>query len=169
VWETDDFELALPVRNTSATPQRLIEWSSSCNCLGVEPRSLGFGPHEAKTVTVKLDIASKLRMNPTAAQAVGVTLAGTLADGTTAKWQIRGVVKPLVKTYPDLSFRSLSELAQPYEAKQVDVEFTEPVSVESLETDSPLITPSTREITTPQQARWPIELMLTAKGWRRTG
>jgi hypothetical protein len=160
VWETDRFELVVPIRNNSAASVRLTEWRNSCNCLSVEPPSLEFGPDETKPVTVTIDLASKLRMNPTAAQVVAVPLSGTLGDGTTVSWRIRGVVKPLVKTYPDLSLPLLSELAQPYPGRHVDLEFIEPVLIESLDSDSPFVTASLRESAAATRTACPIELKL---------
>ena len=157
VWETDDFALVIPIHNRSNTPLRLTGWKSSCNCLGVEPGSLEFAPQATKTVTIKLDIASKVRLNPTSTQAVSVNFSGALSNGTTAEWRVLGAVKPLVKHYPDLLFPPASELIQPYGVRQVRLEFNEPVLVTTLESDSPLVIPVRREAELPQ-AVCPIEL-----------
>lgn len=142
VWETDEFRLVLPIHNNTPTRMRLTEWRSSCDCLGVEPSSLEFAPDGTRAVSVKLDLASKLRVRPTAAQTVAVNLIGSLSDGRSVTWQIHGVVKPLLKASPALSFAPLSELAQPYGLKPLALEFTEPVSLAALESDSPFVTAS---------------------------
>lgn len=162
VWETDHFQLVLPVRNVTADPVRLVEWRTSCTCLDVKPLAMEFGPNETKRATVLLDIGSKFRMNQTATQHVGVNLAAALGDGKVVEWAVRGMAKSVMKTYPDLVFPPVSELAQPYGAKHADLEFTSPISIESVSTDSLFIMAAIREDATSPQTRRPIELRFAA-------
>ena len=158
VWETDQFELVLPIRNTAATPVRIAEWRNSCSCLGVDPPSLEFGQSETKTVRVSLDLGSKVRLNPKDARLTGVNLGAMLGDGNVVAWPILATVKPLVKTYPDLVFPPVSELGQSSGPKPADLEFTAPVSIGTVESDSPFVFATLREPASSPQVRCPIEL-----------
>lgn len=151
MWETDQFEWIVPVRNGSGTPVRISRWSNTCNCLGVEPESPDFSPGEIKLLKSRLDLSKKLQATYTT-QPVSVTLAGTLTGGTQVRWQLHGRVKPILKASADLFFEALSDVAQPYPARQIGLEFARSPANLKVGLDSPHVTVSLRPGKSPAHA-----------------
>jgi hypothetical protein len=124
VWESEEFALTLPVSNTGVTPLEISDFSSSCFCLKVEPRSFRLEPGATRNVQLTIDLSTQLD-NPDFA----VNLAAILSPASQYEskrgpsWTIRGRIDRAIKIHgPDLYFGRISEFAQPFEPKEMSIE-----------------------------------------------
>ncbi|MCI0704045.1 MAG: DUF1573 domain-containing protein [Planctomycetia bacterium] len=159
VWETDEFEWSLPIQNQSHAPIRIARWINSCGCLSIEPAALDLRPGETATVKIRLDLTAKLHLNPDTVQPVVVGIDAVLGDGSRGPtWVIRGKVKTLLSSNPDLIFKQMPDVAQPYPAKQLSLDLVQSATNLTVESDSPHITAFIQPGNGQPQARVPIEL-----------
>ena len=131
MWETDQFEWAVPITNSGRQPKSVTRWATSCDCLGVTPGSETFAPGETRRVTVRLDLGSKVEKrlggdSTPVAVALSPVVAGEEPRSPLSQptWTVKGRVKPILKAVPDVSLGSVSELSQPFPPRSVLVAFT---------------------------------------------
>ncbi|HET6572018.1 MAG TPA: DUF1573 domain-containing protein [Fimbriiglobus sp.] len=60
VWETPEHVAVVPVQNVSSAPITVAEFATSCDCSGVEPKSVTLQPGQRADLTVKLDLTHRL-------------------------------------------------------------------------------------------------------------
>lgn len=127
VWETDQFEWTIPIRNTDTRQAELIGLAGSCNCGSVEPAAMSIPPGETRTLRIKIDLRPKAgaKVEPTG-RPFATTISGVFKNGTDlpapVSWNLRGRVKRVVRTVPTVEFGLLSELGVPFRPLVIPVE-----------------------------------------------
>ena len=59
VWEVPEFCYELPIQNETGTEVKILDFSVSCGCLAIDPRSLTIPPRGTKTVQLKFDLVHR--------------------------------------------------------------------------------------------------------------
>jgi hypothetical protein len=60
VWEENAFRYSLPLHNTTDRPIRVLDFTVSCTCVGVEPRGLEIPPHQSAAVQLTFDLTHRM-------------------------------------------------------------------------------------------------------------
>jgi hypothetical protein len=117
VWENAEFVWVLPIENRSTQEVRITDFSSSCNCSKIEPRSLTIPSGELRKVVLTLDLTAAKTADEyrKAIRDFEVSIAPRCeAAATPLSWTIWGRVRvPFVFEQPRLDLGRHSELAQP--------------------------------------------------------
>jgi hypothetical protein len=97
VWEKKDFTWELPVRNVTKEPIQITDWSASCNCLDVQPRSVRIPAHQTSTVRLALDLTARRPHEATLARRqLAYEIMPVFADGRRLRpraWRVEGVAR----------------------------------------------------------------------------
>ena len=59
VWETNAYELKLPIRNASNAPVKVADVLAGCACVEVSPRKFILGPRETIDLKLTIDLAKR--------------------------------------------------------------------------------------------------------------
>ena len=59
VWETDAYDLTLPIENLESFPVTVEKFGSSCTCISINPDSFTIDPGGRRDVQLKLDLTAK--------------------------------------------------------------------------------------------------------------
>lgn len=103
VWEDPDFEWKIPLENRSQKTVIIERFTTSCNCLQVEPKSLEIPAGQQREVTLKLNLTfvSTRNRDPSTADFT-VKLFPHFADSSvpTAGWSVRGRMQRAISLNP---------------------------------------------------------------------
>ncbi len=132
VWEVRDFSWNLPVHNNTTEEVRVGEFTASCSCLSIEPRTLVIPAGQTVPIHLLLDLTTKA-VPPTAqnqrneAKSVAdfaVQVAPRIANSPAPPivWTIRGRVrKALAFSEPQLDFGESLVRGHPFQPKIIRV------------------------------------------------
>jgi hypothetical protein len=123
----------LPIENRGEEPVQIRAFSSSCECLHIEPKALRIHPGQVAKVTLTLDLMPR-RHDPRAgrvrpfAVAIWPRTEDTVSGQPENRWTVEGRVRCALRfEEPSLDFGSCSELEQPLPTKKTIVTCLEPV------------------------------------------
>lgn len=141
VWETDQLEWTLPVENREEAPVEVESFSTTCNCLSVEPQSFVLEPGARRDLRLQIDLGSQLKTTGE----VNIQLVPQLkesGEGNQAKklspdWRITGQVRRALTFDRNVYLGRHSELSQPLEPWTIPVEVLVPLESLTAECDVP--------------------------------
>jgi hypothetical protein len=123
VWEVKDFACALPIRNSTGSELRITDFSTSCGCVQVEPRSLTIPAGKTATVGLKLDLTHRSRADAGRAErpfVVEITPIQKTTGPGQQGWRLHGQVKSRVTLdMPSLPFGEEAVQGQATPARKV--------------------------------------------------
>jgi hypothetical protein len=96
VWEESDFDYELPIQNRTSVDVTILDFSVSCGCLKVEPRSLAISPGMTEVVRIKLDLTARSHGEiGLARRSLGIEITPILKSGWPrgSGWKLQGVIK----------------------------------------------------------------------------
>lgn len=109
-WERTDFPWTVTVRNHWDEPVTLTDFSASCRCTAVQPRSFTVPAGGAVPVALTLDLSSAFGGGAAAEAAFSVRLIPTLAGGPMGQpgWELKGTAaRPVVFQPPMLELEAV--------------------------------------------------------------
>jgi hypothetical protein len=144
----------VPVENREPFAVEIERFSSTCNCLSVEPKSFTLGPGETQTIRLQIDLTSQAR--PTGDIAVGLT--PRLKSGARwPEWTVRGRVRRVLTMVRKVDLGQHSELAQPFPPWTVPVESALSLDMLSVQCDVPGLVASISRPTS-EEGKYLVEL-----------
>lgn len=96
VWETDKFEWKVPVTNTGSQVLVVDRWQAGCDCSAITPQSLRVGPGETKSITVQIDLSSKVDSTSLTPVPISITFAAVVGGKGLPALTLRGKAKPII-------------------------------------------------------------------------
>lgn len=124
VWEDEAYIRELSIQNHETVPVEIEKFSSTCNCLSIEPKSLTIPPGETRIVRLTIDLVTK----PPPDGKVSVRLTPVLKEGSLdgkrfgPEWMIAGQARQAIKVDRSFDLGRHSELAQPLRPWTIPVE-----------------------------------------------
>jgi hypothetical protein len=103
VWEDRAFSVALPVMNRTAEPIHVLDFTTSCSCTSVEPRSLDIPAGERRDVRLTIDLTRRGPAEMGAPERTFQVEANPVIRGTPVArsgWPLHGVVHSRVTFDP---------------------------------------------------------------------
>jgi hypothetical protein len=151
VWEDAHFHWTIPITNESSQVLQVIDFSTSCICSNVEPRSLVLSPGESKDIRVTIDLTrdplSQFSRQVTREVAEKVTpkIQGAAVDQP-LPWTIRGRAKKAFTVEPrELTFGEILVQGQPPESRELLLESLIPLKTLVANCDPPHLAAVTLE------------------------
>lgn len=111
VWETSDHKVDIPIRNIDTKTISVVDFSSSCGCLSVEPRTFQLAPGATQMVRLRINLMLSQRNDGGAAgKEFTVVLTPVLSDGSVQQqtWTLQGTVKRLLRLSDPRPFIALT-------------------------------------------------------------
>ncbi|MCO6453808.1 MAG: DUF1573 domain-containing protein [Pirellulaceae bacterium] len=106
VWSTAKFDWTLLIRNKGRSKVEFAEFTSSCNCLTVEPRRLIVGPGETRELRLVLDLTTARAELHGGEAAFAANVVGSTRRGGAVRFRVTGtVLTPLIFDPVEVSFR----------------------------------------------------------------
>lgn len=99
VWEDKAVKVRVPIRNITGSPIKVRDFSTSCGCTLVEPRSLSLPPQESATLDLTLDLTHRsLAESGLIDRPFSVSIQPVVRDGNSRGpgWKLHGMVKSRV-------------------------------------------------------------------------
>jgi hypothetical protein len=168
IWEDDQFTWTVPIENHEATPVEVASFSTTCNCLSVEPIAFVLAPGERRELRMRINLTSQVK--DTGEVAVGLWAQVKKEDREPGEslgpeWRIIGQVRRVLKFNRRLYYVGQhSELAQPLPAQTIPIEVLVPLESLSAECD---LAGFTAKVECPQEGK--TELRLTSVTSRGLG
>ncbi len=109
VWEQEQFQWRLPIRNPTDAPIKIKKFIASCNCVGIAPKSMLIPTGETGVIQLEMDLtiksvtyASRIDRRHEFGQ---MAVLEREPDGY-LKWQLRGRVRtcPIILPFPSIEF-----------------------------------------------------------------
>ncbi len=112
IWESDNYQSILPIRNTTGQDVDILDFISSCNCVSVEPPSLMIPAGHAREVRLTFDLKLGSRVSRESRRTLAVGIAPRLRNSNPGDqisspfaWMIRAIVRSRATVDPPaLSF-----------------------------------------------------------------
>ncbi|HEV3258764.1 MAG TPA: hypothetical protein VG013_17975 [Gemmataceae bacterium] len=146
VWENDRFTWTVPIENDEEKPVEVESFSTTCNCLSVEPQSFVLKAGERRELRLQIDLGSQVkptgevtvRLSPRLKQTGGTNLAKRFGP----EWTVSGQVRRLLAFDKFVYLGRHSELAQPLPVRTIPVQALVPLQSLSAQCDLPGFAPS---------------------------
>ena len=138
VWESDHFAWTVPVENREPAAIEVESFSSTCNCLSIQPKSFVLAPGERQELSLQIDLSGR----PKPAEEVAVELSpklkqvgGNGGDKVAPEWTLRARIRRILTIERHVFLGRHSELSQPLPAWIIPFEALVPLKELSAECD----------------------------------
>jgi hypothetical protein len=138
VWESEAFDLPVPITNPGPMPVEIVGWSTGCGCVSVSPDRVSLQPSETKPVVVRLNLLAN-RRGDDAVRPIEQVITARLGGSGEQKWVVKGAAKSFVRPLPDAAPTPQSELAPSFEPFLIPLDFRVPVQSITATSDTPLV------------------------------
>lgn len=144
VWETEEFNWTVPIKNRSGNPIEIAWFSKSCSCVAIEPESFTIQAGETREIRLKIDLASN---SASSTRDLAVSLSPRLktdSDGAAIgpEWKVSGRILRAISLTGRGNFGRHSEFEQPLPIISTSIGILEPLASLSATCNSPDFTAS---------------------------